>query len=583
MAPWNYTNARFVDPAKQIRLLQFISGSGNGDIICSLETFWLKDAPSYAAVSYTWGSPDDLRDILVNDAKFSIRPNCHYTLVQISHQLRHDEPHFWLDSICIDQANLSEKAVQVQMMGEIFASARQIMACIGPHADNSELAISTVKQLAAFIRSTDGVCTDGMVMDKETEIARASGNYPDFLKDFTKAYIDFGNREYWNRMWIVQEARLAKHMLLLCGSECISLTDFLLLLEALLPPKEQEYVGFPQKWLQNSMYYVLAGSKHLPRNDNPFFLDTDHICRALYEYRSWRCFDFRDRLYALLGFVRWPEGVESVVPDYSISKLGLLRLVVARLQGVSWSSHSCFLGITSLVEALDLKLDDQGVSQLIEQRYQLPCTTGSHSKSPDLGLDPSHLIHFAGGYRLHPSARLLSMTTDGKLTAGLTYSPGRSRLAPKYSGAGLEIVVNGKTVGYASLDTQPGDFLLQLDQDYVKPTWMILRPAKKDFEIVGSAFPLGNAYVETTADSSYPAATRLSRRKGLKPSRSIDDPPLFDVFFNQDDFVLWCAFWNAFSTDLSLDTARVFLGTKPCLHPLSSFAVLRKTDGDFDT
>lgn len=42
-------------------------------------------------------------------------------------------------SISIDQGNVHEKTVRVSMMFEIYSGASAVMACIGPHADNSEL------------------------------------------------------------------------------------------------------------------------------------------------------------------------------------------------------------------------------------------------------------------------------------------------------------------------------------------------------------------------------------------------------------------------------------------------------------
>jgi len=59
----------------EIRLLFILPGLHDDEIHASLHTLSLNDHLQFEALSYTWGPKDKLRSIVVNDAKFEIRPN----------------------------------------------------------------------------------------------------------------------------------------------------------------------------------------------------------------------------------------------------------------------------------------------------------------------------------------------------------------------------------------------------------------------------------------------------------------------------------------------------------------------------
>lgn len=110
-----------------------------------------------------------------------------------------------MDSICIDQASLEEKNQQVQMMGRIYASAKSVLACVGPHAEGSERLY-------------------------QHRLMQEPRDYQ--LKDMAwlwKILRRFWERPYWTRMWIVQELELAKKITIICGSDALYFEDLSLL------------------------------------------------------------------------------------------------------------------------------------------------------------------------------------------------------------------------------------------------------------------------------------------------------------------------------------------------------------------
>lgn len=84
------------------------------DIHCKLETVPLSQlaGQKYEALSYAWGDPTKSHEIFVNGKVLKITTNLHVAL----QYLRQPDVArvLWIDAICIDQENISEKNHQVK-------------------------------------------------------------------------------------------------------------------------------------------------------------------------------------------------------------------------------------------------------------------------------------------------------------------------------------------------------------------------------------------------------------------------------------------------------------------------------------
>lgn len=189
------------DAAHQIRLLRFTGESEQ--IACELTAVNISTCPQYAAISYTWGSPANAQTIDINGSKIKDNQNWHNALTQISLHLRSELRYFWLDSICINQDDLDEKALQVEMMADVYARAQAVFSCVGPHADESEVVLPMVKQMASWIRSQppETRYSQAAATDHLSDLYTVNERYDlEAGRKSTEAYIAFGNRQYWQRM-----------------------------------------------------------------------------------------------------------------------------------------------------------------------------------------------------------------------------------------------------------------------------------------------------------------------------------------------------------------------------------------------
>ncbi|KAF2644168.1 HET-domain-containing protein, partial [Massarina eburnea CBS 473.64] len=121
------------DPASYIRLVKISPSTESSETTphISILTTPFNDAPHYHAVSYTWGPTTDPGTIIIgeNEAEIYVRRNCINVLRQITHFKTCE--YYWIDALCINQADNDEKSYQVAMMGEIFSRADRVLACVG--------------------------------------------------------------------------------------------------------------------------------------------------------------------------------------------------------------------------------------------------------------------------------------------------------------------------------------------------------------------------------------------------------------------------------------------------------------------
>lgn len=112
-------------PQRQIRLLSFARSDNEDEIHVGVSIWSLDRIPLFNAISYTWGSPQYKRTVHINGVACEVHQNCHAALSQT----RQYSPTalVWIDSICINQDDDSEKGSQVRMMGDISALAERVL------------------------------------------------------------------------------------------------------------------------------------------------------------------------------------------------------------------------------------------------------------------------------------------------------------------------------------------------------------------------------------------------------------------------------------------------------------------------
>lgn len=184
-------------PNREIRLIEFLPGHGE-QLKCRLSVHDLNNLDhAYVAISYVWGQPGHDREILLDGGIVTVRYNCWFALRQMRmHPLRTTGRRlFWCDSICINQDDDVEKSAQICLMGQIYSRAMYVAVCIGEVDEDFTNYLSLSEAGDNSVRAT-------------------------------KIIEELDQREYFHRLWTVQECVLAKHIIIFCGTHIMKLYDW---------------------------------------------------------------------------------------------------------------------------------------------------------------------------------------------------------------------------------------------------------------------------------------------------------------------------------------------------------------------
>lgn len=171
----------------------------------SLQPYTPANCPTYKAVSYTWEPRYPTRTILLNGKSMEIGDNLWQFLKMVENDY---ESYYWIDQICIDQANAEERNHQVRQMDEIFHGASQVVIWLGVGSESSDRAMD-------FIQATRKARISSHTWDAQMHWTEG------FDTDDPPAIGLRGlfSRRYWSRLWVVQEIMVARHPMVLCGKK----------------------------------------------------------------------------------------------------------------------------------------------------------------------------------------------------------------------------------------------------------------------------------------------------------------------------------------------------------------------------
>ena len=311
-SPYEYSPLQ----GQQIRLLTLLPGKLNAQIRVRLHnTILTKNyMPAYQALSYTWGSADGAIDLLVNvlrgpDQFLPVTQNLECLLQHLRYV---DKPRtLWIDAVCVNQQDVSERSKQVARMADIYSLAKEVLVWLGPEADNSTSALDTLRNIGNLVEvdirantmspSSNAKYSDDFHWSDPTKTLFCG------TEQFMPIYHLFG-RPWFERLWIQQEIRLATSAIIVCGFQTLPWLTFARASAVLWGrPIDDEDFGdraAPFKERRQHVNALCTGRAYSTFQD------------LLTMTKSCKCTDPRDRVYALLGLLDENYGI---VPNYEKS------------------------------------------------------------------------------------------------------------------------------------------------------------------------------------------------------------------------------------------------------------------------
>ena len=270
----------------EIRTIILKPGTVSMPLECTLQhvSNASKSRASYKALSYTWGPPEPTKILVLNGIQIQVREN----LWQALHHIRQEGSslRLWVDALCINQEDIPERNEQVSRMGTLYNQAEEVLVWLGPEKDGSDIAIS-------FIKTSIATPSRSLPLDLSSDL---------YSQVEVQSVLSLLDREYWKRVWIIQEVFRARKILIFCGHERLPWKDLAKFFRQVkkLPDSDLHQIA-----MHPSREAITAISH------NPAATLTDHrttrfedLESLLMSYDGSYCCDPRDKVYALLGLAR---------------------------------------------------------------------------------------------------------------------------------------------------------------------------------------------------------------------------------------------------------------------------------------
>lgn len=340
-------------------------------------------------------------------------------LIKKAVRYSHNERVLWVDAVCINQTDDSEKSHQVTMMSEIYSYTQRCLAWLGDFeedaiqsSDASVIAGKSDTQHLTSQQNSQNFSTPKVRLPK-AEVQRAfdmidkmasrdeDGHFtidegdppPGWVKMVeceVNALLLLMDLDWWKRIWTVQETILPPRLVLICGgleredaindiatknvgSHGVSFNCC----------SDLGRMGQSVRLLLAELSFKIIG----PRQ----FRASDILHVHIVHFRTRQCCDPRDKVFALVGLT-YPTMQQMV--NYTWTKREVyIRFI--RCDIISTNS----LGALARVNEFDRDLS-------------LPSWVPDLQAAVDLVADPSQQAHIAVGYTLYDAARNRNLHVD---------------------------------------------------------------------------------------------------------------------------------------------------------------------------
>jgi hypothetical protein len=254
----------------------------------------------YEALSYAWGPAIFSEHILVEGEHLPVTPN----LLAALKALRGHHPRLlWIDAICINQEELVEKGSQIPLMTDIYRSAKQVLVWLGEETEAARMAFDWIPKFTEELRAILNQDNSSVLVKDER-----CRNIFERHNEGT-AVTELFERDWFMRLWVVQEVVPAHSVLFICGSLRMpydTLADFACFLGSgkiahCCVTSRKARLGCQQLEGLHKIRSEKYGTNDTARSRHFYLINM--IVQTTYR----KCLDPRDRLYALAGLVSDPR------------------------------------------------------------------------------------------------------------------------------------------------------------------------------------------------------------------------------------------------------------------------------------
>lgn len=302
---------------REIRLLHLLPGHRRSTLFCTISATSLDSPEPYTALSYTWGSPDLVESAtLVHDGQQHELPITKNLADALQHlRSEHDVETLWIDGICIDQSNTTERNHQVKLMRFVYQQARRVLVWLGPGDTASDSAMNGIEELSQL----------------DWSHIHNWGAYN------TEAISQLLRRPWFSRVWVRQEVRMSRigGCTVRCGDQTLDILKLKHFLEKLRVDIYKSGSATMRRWGPLSALNIVSILYSIPYEDRS--PDRDSLDVWLELSAALRATEPRDHVFGILGLTPHAAGMEYLV-DYakSVAEVfcGVVEFYIRELRSV---------------------------------------------------------------------------------------------------------------------------------------------------------------------------------------------------------------------------------------------------------
>ena len=213
----------------------------------------------------------------------------------------------WVDAICINQQSVVERGTQVALMLDIYARAENVQIWLGPASMNSPMGMQALKYLA------EKTLDEPAPWQQRQDVA------------FFPALNDILQRDWFHRIWVLQEACVSRKAIMTCGNDSFKwendpsqVLKFIRRIKFAAISPQWEQAGLSQVNTDTFIHLLYLQIEHIERQRKEILRPAYDILDIAYASRHRKATDRRDKLFAIMGLVNQRDET-FFRPDYTMN------------------------------------------------------------------------------------------------------------------------------------------------------------------------------------------------------------------------------------------------------------------------
>jgi hypothetical protein len=295
-------------------------------ISCSLIHQPIKETQDFEALSYTWGTDKPIAPIIIDGGVLFIRYNLYWALRSL--RLPTKRRILWIDALCIDQTDTTERNSQVSQMTEIYSGAKEVVVWLGHGDENTDLGMDSLGEICPHARSIANRIMDNGNGDRHQMYKEWIDLYHSFRArhDSDARFVGIAAlffRPWWTRVWTVQEITLARDAKVQAGKKSLPWEYFEIFSQLstlyAVHTANQSQAEWSETYRisQTHLTAIFVQAYTIRVLREKWRRDVEIPLSLMVKYTLTRsATDPRDKIYAILGLV---NNGPRISPDYNLS------------------------------------------------------------------------------------------------------------------------------------------------------------------------------------------------------------------------------------------------------------------------